>query len=204
MTPQELLQLQQNLFTRLEPAVRGLAYELVAVELTTVNGRRTLRVSVDRPGGVAFADLSRLSHALSALMDVEDPFRGAYDLEVSSPGIERPLQRLGDFARFAGYRAKVQLMPDHPRRRFTGVLRGLDGEDVLLDMDGATHRLAYATIQRAQLVLDLAEYEALGRAPAPEPAASEPAASEPAASASPDSASSEPAPSSSPDSGGSP
>lgn len=169
MTPQELLQLQSRLFQLLEPAALGLGHELVAVELVTVNGRRTMRVSVDRPGGVAFGELSRLSHALSALLDVEDPVNGAYDLEVSSPGIDRPLQRPADFARFVGFRARIQLLPDHARRRYTGVLRGVDAGAVVLEMDGALHRLDLAAVQRAQLVLDLAEYEALAHALPPVP-----------------------------------
>ena len=95
--------LQQSLYTLMEPSVSEQGYELVAVELTTVEGRRTLRVSIDKPGGIVVEDCTRINRALSTILDVEDPLDGAYDLEVSSPGLERPIQKLHDFERFCAF-----------------------------------------------------------------------------------------------------
>lgn len=159
--------IQAQLFALFEPVAVSLGYELVAVELTNTFGRRTLRVSVDRPGGVIMNELARLSHALSALLDVEDPISGAYDLEVSSPGIERPLQRPADFARFSGYRARLRLDGTASRRQITGRLKGLDGDAVLIEADGQPHTIPLAQIVRAQLQLTLDEYESLAESPPP-------------------------------------
>jgi ribosome maturation factor RimP len=98
-------------------------------------------------------DCARISRALSAVLDVEDPIQGAYTLEVSSPGIDRPLVRLSDFARFAGHAARIELnrLIDG-RRRYQGRLIGTDGEAVRLDADGGEIRLAFADIAQAKLV----------------------------------------------------
>jgi ribosome maturation factor RimP len=94
-------------------------------------------------------------------LDDADPIASAYDLEVSSPGIERPMQRLEDFRRFTGLRARVRLEEGMPRRRFTGVIRLVDGGDVHIEADGAVHIIDFDTIDRAHLVLDLDEYQRL-------------------------------------------
>ena len=151
----------------MEPTVRRQGYELVAVELTGVGGRRTLRVSVDHPGGIGVKDCSKVSRALSPLLDVEDPLSGAFDLEVSSPGDERPIQRPSDFLRFAGYTARVKLEKGEGRRRYKGVLLGLEGTDLKIQVDGEEHRLPLVEVERAHLVLTLDEYLALAEDPPP-------------------------------------
>lgn len=144
-----------------EPAVQRLGYDLVAVEwLTDVRGP-ILRISIDAPGGVGIHDCTRVSHAVSALLDAEDPIESSYQLEVSSPGIDRPVQRREDFERFNGYRAKVRLYEGHARRRFTGVLAGVDGDMARIVVDGQEHRFPIDAVERAHLVLDLDEYQAL-------------------------------------------
>lgn len=147
----------------LEPTIQGLGFDLVAVEMLGSARRPLMRVSIDGPGGVNLDHCALVSHRISPLLDEADPVSGAYDLEVSSPGIDRPVQRLEDFARFVGYRAKVVLVEGLPRRRYTGTLAGVDGQTVLIDVDGVRHELAFADIEGAHLVLDLAAYEALGR-----------------------------------------
>ncbi len=159
--------LQRHIFRLIEPTVGDLGFELVAVELTMVEGRRTLRVSVDRPGGLDASSLKQLSHAVSPVLDVDDPLGGAYNLEVSSPGIERPLQRPGDFIRFRGYRLKVRLQPSEPRRRYTGVLRGFRDGHVLMAVDGEDVDLDFCLVEQARLDLSLDEYLQLGKAPPP-------------------------------------
>ncbi len=161
---------ERRLFDLLEPSVEREGYELVAVELVSSGGGRpSLRVSIDKPGGVSVRDCSRVSRALSALLDVEDPIEGAFNLEVSSPGIERPLQRRSDFVRFAGFRAKIQLEAGEPRRRYTGVLGGIEQGSVVIESNGERSLLPIERIERARLVLDLDEYERLAEEPPPRP-----------------------------------
>ena len=153
------------MFQLLEPTVDQLGYELVAVELTTVLGRRTLRVSVDQPAGMKVVDCTRVSRELSPVLDAEEPLQGAFDLEVSSPGDERPLQRPGDFIRFAGYTARVRLEKGEGRRRFKGVLKGLEGDDLTIEVDGEALTVPLSQVERAHLVLTLDEYLALAADP---------------------------------------
>jgi ribosome maturation factor RimP len=161
----ELRDQQKALFQLMEPTVEHLGYELVAVELTTVLGRRTLRVSVDKPGGMVVTDCTAVSRELNPLLDVEDPLKGAFDLEVSSPGDDRPLQRTSDFLRFAGFTARVRLEKGEGRRNFKGVLGGLSGDDLTIDVDGTEHVLPLSQVERAHLVLTLDEYLALAADP---------------------------------------
>jgi ribosome maturation factor RimP len=159
--------LQRLVFDLIEDTVADYNFELVAVELLTVEGRRTMRISIESTGNMGANALASVSHAVSALLDVEDPVDGAYDLEMSSPGIERPLQRLSDFVRFAGYSVKLRLQPGEERRRYTGVLRGLRDGLVLLEVDGQDVELDFSLVERARLDLTLDEYIQLGKAPPP-------------------------------------
>ncbi len=119
-------QLRSTVRALVEPTVRRLGFDLVAVEWMTATGGATLRLSIDGRRGVNVDDCATVSHHVSALMDQADPVEGAYRLEVSSPGMERPVERAVDFERFRGFRAKVRLYPGHPRRRFSGELGGVD------------------------------------------------------------------------------
>jgi len=161
MTPPSNRQIEQQVRQLAEGLVEAEGLDLVAVLLTTDAGRRVLRVCVDRAGGVSIQDCARVSRLLSPLLDVEDPVPGRYHLEVSSPGIERPLQRCADFARFTGYRARLRLEPGAGPQRISGVLRGLEGEQLLLEREGHTRRIPLSGIERATLILDLEEYRAL-------------------------------------------
>jgi len=172
-----------------EPTLSRMGFDLVAVEL--VAGRRqTLRLSVDGPAGVGIDDLTRITHRLSPLLDEADPIEAAYDLEVSSPGIERPVQRLSDYRRFLGFRARIVMEEGVGRRRYTGRLAAVEGGDVHVDVDGVVHVLPFEQIERAHLVLDLGEFERLAALPWGETAgavvAHEPDAAAREAGASPD------------------
>ncbi len=138
----------------LEPVVEREGCELVAIEILGSPGRALLRVYIDTVGGVNVDVCARVSRAISPVLDVEDPFPGAWELEVSSPGIERPLQRENDFVRFVGFGVKVKLAPGPERRRYSGVLRGLEDGHVLVEADGMTHRLPLDQIDKAHLDLD--------------------------------------------------
>lgn len=137
------------------PKVEAAGYRLVRLRL--IGGKRkTLQVMAERPDGqMDVDDCARLSRALSEYLDAEDPIEGDYVLEVSSPGIDRPLTRITDFARWAGHEAKIELTaPDASgRRRFKGTLLGLDGNDVMLETGGQRATFAFGAIADAKLVL---------------------------------------------------
>lgn len=129
--------------------------ELVLVELVREPAGRILRVLVDKPGGVGLGDCQTISEDLSRALDAEPPVRGPYSLEVSSPGIERPLVKLADFDRFAGSKVAIRLRAPHEgRKRFRGDLIGTDGADVLIDSEGAQVRVPFAQIARTHLVVE--------------------------------------------------
>jgi ribosome maturation factor RimP len=165
------MQATRHLRTLVESAVERLGYDLVAVEWVSDGRGLILRLSIDAPGGIGADDCAHVSHHVSQLLDEHDPIEGSYTLEVSSPGIDRPLQRTSDFVRFVGYRAKVRLVEGHPRRRFTGVLRGVEGDTVRILVDGQEYTFPVDAVEKAHLVLDLDEYQRLaeGSAPSSEP-----------------------------------
>ncbi len=134
----------------------GLGYELVGVELIGAKGNRTLRVYIDTPAGIRLEDCEAVSHQVSGLLDVEDPIPGAYSLEVSSPGLDRPIFKAADYERFSGERIKLRLLELYEgRRRLTGVLVGLDGDHVVVrDPDGTEWRIPLELIERARLDLE--------------------------------------------------
>jgi ribosome maturation factor RimP len=136
-----------------EPAVTGMGYELVDVQAS--NGGRLLRLFIDKPGGVTLDDCAAISRHLTRVLAVEgiDYER----LEVSSPGLDRPLRKEQDFARFAGHKAEVRMRTPDPsgRRKFVGVLRGAGAGEVQMDLDGQVVRLALGDVDRAKLVPEL-------------------------------------------------
>ncbi|MCP5366318.1 MAG: ribosome maturation factor RimP [Hyphomicrobiales bacterium] len=138
------------------PTVAAMGFDVVRIELSGTK-RPRLQVMVERHdgAGITVDDCADVSRAVAAVLDVEDPVHGAYILEVSSPGIDRPLVRLADYQRFAGLEAKVHLkLPLDGRRRLTGRLLGVSGDDVRLTVDGAPLQVAFADIQKAKLVLN--------------------------------------------------
>jgi len=137
------------------PQVEAAGYRLVRLRLMGTK-RKTLQVMAERPDGqMDVDDCAKLSRALSDFLDAEDPIEGEFDLEVSSPGIDRPLTRITDFARWAGHEAKLELVaPDETgRKRFRGLLLGLEGNDVLMDASGTRLKFPFRNIQDAKLVL---------------------------------------------------
>ena len=137
----------------IEPAVTALGYELVGVEYSSGGRGGLLRVYIDRPEGITLDDCQAVSHQVSGVLDVEDPISGQYSLEVSSPGLDRPLFRDADFERFAGHRVRVQTSsPVGGRRKFKGTLLGLEDGQVLLKVDDEDLRLPLEKIDQARLV----------------------------------------------------
>ncbi|MCB1864669.1 MAG: ribosome maturation factor RimP [Chromatiales bacterium] len=149
-----LIRASERLAGLLEPVVTGLGYEWVGAEQAAHGGGGLLRVYIDSPNGVTVDDCARVSEQVSAVLDVEDPIVGAYTLEVSSPGLERPLFALSDFHRFAGRPARVVLNEKlDGRKRFSGDLVGVDGEHVVIDSEQGQIALPYALIESAHLTI---------------------------------------------------
>ena len=138
---------------KVEPVVAGMGYELVDVQVSS--GGRLLRVFIDKAGGINLDDCAALSRQLARVLPVEgiDYER----LEVSSPGLDRPLRKAADFVRFAGQRAELRMRtPDaRGRRKFTGVLRGAQAGRVDVEIEGETVALALDDVERARLVPEL-------------------------------------------------
>jgi ribosome maturation factor RimP len=137
----------------IEPSVKALGYDLVAVELTGDGAHTILRVYIDLPGGVTVDDCETVSRQVSALLDVEDPIPGEYTLEVSSPGLDRPLVKREDFERYAGEEVKIRMAQQvMGRRNFTGRLQGIEGNLVLVEVDNEIYELDLEQIEKARLV----------------------------------------------------
>ena len=136
------------------PTIEGLGFELVRIRL--MSGKRAiLQIMAERPEGwIEVDDCAKISRAVSAVLDVEDPISGEYTLEVSSPGIDRPLTRLKDFERYADYEVKLETseMIDG-RRRFKGVLHGVEGNEILIEIAEGVIGLDFDWLTDAKLVL---------------------------------------------------
>jgi len=147
--------LANRLAALIEPSLAAMGYELVRVQIDGKHQARIQIMAERRDGsGMGVDDCVQVSRSVSALFDVEDPIEGAYTLEVSSPGIDRPLTKPQHYARFAGHVAKVELkLPRDGRRRFTGTLKGVADDQVLLETEAETLALPLAEIERAKLVL---------------------------------------------------
>jgi ribosome maturation factor RimP len=154
----------------LSPTVASMGLELLGIEYLPAPGGATVRLYIDVPQAEADArmvgieDCEAVSREVSAQLDVEDPITGNYTLEVSSPGIDRPLFGAAQFARFVGESAKVTLkLPQDGRRRLQGAILRVEGDTVVFDVDGAEFAVAAVNIEKARLVPD---WVALGLAPA--------------------------------------
>ena len=136
----------------LESTLTGLGYELVDLEIVQFGRKRLLRLFIDKPGGVTIDDCTYVSNHVSRLLAVELDYD--YDrLEVSSPGLDRPLKKESDFSRFAGEAVKIKLrIPQEGKRKFTGVLLGLDNGRIKLDVDGTEVAIALDNLDKARLV----------------------------------------------------
>jgi ribosome maturation factor RimP len=145
----------------LEPVLERDGYELVEVEWQREGASWILRLFIDRPEGVGIDDCQSVSRLVETILDVEDFIEPAYSLEVSSPGVDRPLRKPSDFERFAGKRAKVKAFGPlesaagaPARKHWTGVLRGFRHGSVEIDVDGTLHRIPLDRIAKANLEHD--------------------------------------------------
>jgi ribosome maturation factor RimP len=141
----------------LEPPIEAMDYELVDIEFVREGQGGVLRIFIDRPAessgeGVTVDDCARVSHAVSQVLEIEDPIKGHYTLEVSSPGFDRILRTRAHFERFLGERifAELKLALDG-RRRYAGVLKSIVGDTIVVEVDGTEHNLPLERIQKARL-----------------------------------------------------
>ncbi|HKR90016.1 MAG TPA: ribosome maturation factor RimP [Phenylobacterium sp.] len=147
-----------RLLELIEPVAEAAGYEIVRLRLMGGDKQRRLQIMAERAidGDMMVEDCAKLSRAISEVMDAADPIAGEYMLEVSSPGVDRPLTRLKDFATFEGYEARLELdRMAEGRKRFRGVLAGVDGDNVAIDLEGEEHTalIPFSWIIEAKLVL---------------------------------------------------
>ncbi len=149
--------LERRLSEYAAPVIEDLGFELVCVKVIGADGSHTVQVMAEDPKTrrLGVDDAATISRALSAVFDVEDPINGAYRLEVSSPGIDRPLVKIEDFKDYEGFEAKIE--SDRPaengQKKFRGRLKGLNGENILIETDQGPAEVAFASLVKAKLVL---------------------------------------------------
>lgn len=140
----------------IEPTVESLGYQLVGIEYLNQGKHSLLRVYIDSEAGITADDCSRVSHQISGLLDVEDVVKGHYNLEISSPGLDRPIFTIDQFKRFIGHIVKIQLvMPLDGRRKLCGQLQAVKNNMVVIDVDGTEFVLPVNDITKANIVPDL-------------------------------------------------
>ena len=149
-----MLSAPEKLTELLRPVVESLGYELVGVELLERGPQgRLLRIYIDQAQGITVDDCGTVSHRVSGVLDVEDPIPGHYDLEVSSPGLDRPLFEAAHFERFKGCKARLKLRAKvDGRRKLVGILDGLEERQVLILEQGERYRIPLELIDSARLV----------------------------------------------------
>ena len=147
----------QTLKRTLTAVVEAMGYQLVGVEFHAHRDNSLLRIYIDSENGINLDDCQRVSHQLSGVLEVEDPITGRYTLEVSSPGLDRPLFEAGHFIRFAGSEVRIQLRELlDGRRKLVGRLLGMrDNEVVIVDSEGREWRVPLERIEKARLVPEL-------------------------------------------------
>ncbi len=144
---------QTHLWDLFEPVVSGMGYDLIEIEHFPNPKHGVLRLYIDKEGGVNIDDCSAVSRQISALIDVEEPVRGQFNLEVSSPGLDRPLRRVQDFQRFTGSKVKLKtVMPLEGQRNFTGRLLQASDETVVIETDDEEISLPMSAIEKARIV----------------------------------------------------
>ena len=149
--------MRDALMRLLEPPIEALGYELVDIEFAQAGRGGVLRIYIDRRAadsgaGITVDDCARVSHQVSQVLETEDPIKGHYTLEVSSPGFDRILRTRAHFERFVGERIFAELkLPIDGRRRFVGVLKSIADDEILMEVDGKDHSLPLERIQKARL-----------------------------------------------------
>ncbi len=146
--------LDKELQKLLAPTIMALGYELVGVMRLSQGGHGVLlRIYIDSPNGITLSDCGKVSHQVDGVLSVDSPIQGHYTLEVSSPGLERPLFTLEHFIRFVGHKVKIHLIrPKDGRRNFIGTLQKVQDSDVVIMVDGIEYNLPFERIDKAHIV----------------------------------------------------
>ena len=143
---------EQKIEALLTPTVEALGFELWGLEYLSQGRHTLLRLYIDREAGVTVDDCAEVSRHVSGVMDVEDPINGEYTLEVSSPGVDRLLFRLDHYPPYIGEWIELRLrVPFEGRRKFKGTLKGLEGDEVIVQIDDEEFLLPHGSIERAQV-----------------------------------------------------
>ncbi len=147
--------MRDALMRLLEPPIEALGFELLDIEFAQAGRGGVLRIYIDRGGkdsSITVDDCAAVSHAVSQVLEIEDPIKGHYTLEVSSPGFDRILRKRAHFERFVGERIFAELkLPIDGRRRFIGTLKSVAGDSIVVEVDGRAHDLPLERIQKARL-----------------------------------------------------
>lgn len=144
---------QSQLEKLLTPVVESLGCELWGLDYHGQGKKSLLRVYIEKEGGVALEDCERISRQVSSVLDVEDPIAGEYTLEVSSPGMDRPFFRLEQYSDYVGQKLTVRLRTAFDgRRNFTGILKGIEDEEIILEVDSEEYLLPFELIDKANLI----------------------------------------------------
>ncbi len=145
--------LERQLTEMLDAPVAASGYELVGLEFVRAGQHSTLRIYIDHENGITVDDCAEVSHQVSAVLDVEDPITVAYNLEVSSPGMERPLFKAAHYDQFIGHEVSIVLkMAVANRRKWKGVIQSVEGETVNVTVDGQEESFAISNISKANLI----------------------------------------------------
>lgn len=153
----KMKQAPARLIALVEPVVTGLGYEFVGMELIGQGRQSVLRVYIDKEGGILVDDCSRVSHQVSGVLDVEDPIRGRFMLEISSPGLDRPLFTLEHFKRFVGAAIKLELneATEDGQKRFRGEILEVDGDTIHVQVEDEEFEIPFALVNKARLVANI-------------------------------------------------
>ena len=143
---------EQELIAALESAAKEAGFELVDLELTSAGRHRIVRVFIERDASLTVDDLAAANVWIDGVLERIEPFTSSYTLEVSSPGIDRPLRTAEHFARFAGEDVRLKTEVLGGRSSWSGVLGGIDGTEILLDVEGTTHRISLDKVKKAHVV----------------------------------------------------
>ncbi len=145
--------IRDKLYEIITPVVEGLEYELVGIEYLPQGKHSLLRIYIDQEEGITLDDCEKVSRQVSAVMDVEDPLTNNYNLEISSPGLERPLFTEEHYIRFSGSQVFIRMsFPIDGRRKFEGLLKGVESGEALVEIDEVLFRLPLAQVDKAHLV----------------------------------------------------
>lgn len=145
--------IQEYLTDLLDPVVRSLSCELWGIEYSGQGRRAMLRIFIDKEGGVGVEDCEKVSRQVASVLDVEDPIKAEYTLEVSSPGMDRPLFKLDQYQRNLGQKLSVRLrVAFEGRRKFTGILKNIENDEIVLEVDDEEYLLPFELIDKANIV----------------------------------------------------